>query len=383
MSDTMKTKIATIFNDIADAVESGEFGKKLKIGLTILGSEHAPEELVKGAEAAVAKYSDLEVVLFGEGVETALQLIPASNLEECHHSMEKALSERSIDGCVTLHYNFPFGVSTVGRVVTPGCGKEMIIATTTGSSDTDRVNGMIMNTIYGISIAKSLGINSPTIGILNIDGANPVGRKLKELKTNGYNINFAESARADGGITMRGNDLLRGTPDIMICDTLTGNLLMKVFSSYTTGGSFESMGYGYGPGIGENYESTISIISRASGAPVICNAIRYTADVIKGNIHTCLDDEISSAKQAGLNEILTIAKEEKSIDITIECPTKKIVSEQIPGIDILEIEDAKEKLWSEGIYAETGMGCTGPIIIIAQEDLVNARVHLKKAKYID
>ena len=30
---------------------------------------------------------------------------------------------------------------------------------------------------------------------------------------------------------MRGNDLLMGIPDVMVTDTLTGNLLMKVFSS--------------------------------------------------------------------------------------------------------------------------------------------------------
>ena len=48
---------------------------------------------------------------------------------------------------------------------------------------------------------------------------------------------------------MRGNDLLAGVPDIMVSDTLTGNILMKIFSSYTTGGSYESQGYGYGPGI--------------------------------------------------------------------------------------------------------------------------------------
>ena len=40
---------------------------------------------------------------------------------------------------------------------------------------------------------------------------------------------------------MRGNDLLRGTPDIMVMDSLTGNLMMKVFSSYTTGGNYESL----------------------------------------------------------------------------------------------------------------------------------------------
>ena len=40
---------------------------------------------------------------------------------------------------------------------------------------------------------------------------------------------------------MRGNDLLAGAPDVMVTDTLTGNIFMKVFSSFTTGGNYESL----------------------------------------------------------------------------------------------------------------------------------------------
>jgi betaine reductase len=380
MSQNLNRKVAEIFTDIADAIESGSFAKKKRIGLTILGSEHPVEELVRGAELATEKYSDLEIVLIGDGVDTELEMMEAHNLEECHKVMEKALADGVISGCVTLHYNFPLGVSTVGRVITPGRGKEMIIATTTGTSDTDRVAGMVKNAVYGVSVAKSLGMKKPKVGILNIDSANPVGRKLKQLKENGYEINFAESARADGGITMRGNDLLGGTPDVMVCDTLTGNLLMKMFSSFTTGGSYESSGYGYGPGIGENFDSVISIISRASGAPVICEALRYNADAVAGNVINILKKEMDSARKAGLDSLLKPVVKEAVKEVV--CPPKKVVGEQIPGIDILEIEDAKEKLWSEKIYAETGMGCTGPIIIVAAEDLDNARKVLTDAEYI-
>lgn len=52
--------------------------------------------------------------------------------------MVELLESKVIDGCVTQHFNFPIGVSTVGRVVTPGKGKEMIIATTTGTTSTNR-----------------------------------------------------------------------------------------------------------------------------------------------------------------------------------------------------------------------------------------------------
>lgn len=383
MADSMNKRIASIFASLADAIETGQFGAKRRIGLTILGSEHPVEELVRGAEMAVQRYDDIDVVLIGTGVETDLPLLQASTLEECHARMEEALAAGEIDGCVTLHYNFPFGVSTVGRVVTPGRGGEMILATTTGTSDTDRVNAMVKNAIYGISVAKALGKTHPTVGLLNIDGANPLGRKLKELKSGGYDISFAESAREDGGITMRGNDLLAATPDVMVCDTLTGNLLMKIFSAYTTGGSYESLGYGYGPGIGEEYDRVISIISRASGAPVICQAIRYNADVLQGNVQRILKAEMEAARKAGLKEILCVAKAvEKTAAEEVKAPPKKIVGEQIPGIDILEIEDAKTALWVKGIYAETGMGCTGPIIIVATEDLAQAREVLTQAKYI-
>ena len=127
---------------------------------------------------------------------------------------------------------------------------------------------------------------------------------LKELEKNGYDITFAESARADGGCVMRGNDVLQGTPDIMVCDSLTGNIMVKMLSSYTTGGSFEASGYGYGPGVGEGYEQLVMIVSRASGAPVIAGAIRYAAELVKSKVFEIAKKEFVAADKAGLKDIL-------------------------------------------------------------------------------
>ena len=179
--------------------------------------------------------------------------VKVSNEDEMYKEMEKMLDAGSIDGCVTMHYPFPIGVSTVGRVVTPGKGKQMFIANTTGTSAAERIEAMIRNTIAGIITAKACGIKNPTVGILNVDGARQCEGALKELQANGYDIHFAESSRADGGCVMRGNDLLVGACDVMVTDSLTGNILMKMMSSYCTGGSYEAVGYGYGPGIGEGY----------------------------------------------------------------------------------------------------------------------------------
>ncbi len=67
-----------------------------------------------------------------------------------------------------------------------------------------------------------------------------------------------------------GNDLLLGSTDVMVCDTLTGNILMKLFSASQSGGNIEVSGYGYGPGLGPDQDNIIGIVSRASGAPGSC-----------------------------------------------------------------------------------------------------------------
>ena len=383
-NDTQK-KIADIFKEVADAIETGEFGDKPKIALTLPGSEHGSQELVRGAELALEKYANIEVVLLGSDVETDFELIECKTLSDAHDCMDELLEKGEVDGAVTHHYSFPIGVSTVGKVVTPGAGKEMILATTTGTSDSERVASMLKNAVYGQAVARALGVENPSLGILNIEGARLVEQKLLQLDKNGYNINFAESARKDGGSVMRGNDLLLGTPDIMVTDTLTGNMLMKMFSAFTTGGRYEASGYGYGPGVGENYDKLICIVSRASGAPVIANAIKFAADAVKGNLKAKIAQEIKETRKAGLDDILSELGKKNVIQDKVEEveePPAKTVSEEIPGIDILNMEEAKNSLWQQDIYAETGMGCTGPVILVAEEDVEEARDILQDGNYI-
>lgn len=374
-TNNIKSIIGKVFNDIADALETGEFGERVRVGVTTFGSELGIENVVKGAEMAADRDSTIEVVLIGPKVDSHLTQVVVEKEEEGYKKMEELLDSGELGACVTMHYSFPIGVSTVGRVITPSHGKEMFIATTTGTSSPHRVEAMVKNGVYGIITAKAMGISNPTVGILNVDGARQVERALKELSSK-YPINFTESARADGGAVMRGNDLLMGTPDVMITDTLTGNILMKVFSSYTTGGSFESLGYGYGPGIGEDYNRNILIISRASGSPVIANAISYGARLVKGNLNEVAKTEFDKVNKAGYKEILKgLTKETKKEETTeaVKAPDKEVVTGTIEGIDIMELEDAVQVLWKSGIYAESGMGCTGPIVMV-NEEKVNAAI---------
>jgi glycine/sarcosine/betaine reductase complex component C subunit alpha len=378
--------IAEVFEEMAQAIETGTYGKRTRVGITILGSEHGPMELICGAELAQKLNPDIQVVVIGSGVETKLECVPTLDEKEAHAMMDEMLSNHTLDAAVTMHYNFPIGVSTVGKVITPAKGKEMFLSTTTGMSATERVTAMLKNTLYGIAVAKACGKANPTVGILNIDSARQVERALKKLQEGGYQISFAESARTDGGVVMRGNDLLMGIPDIMVDDSLTGNVLTKLFSAFGTGGNYEAVGYGYGPGVGEDYDRIICIVSRVSGAPVISGAIKFAADCAKGNLIEKAKAEFSSVKKAGWNDLIKSfcanASPSSKDEEGATPPPQKTVTDSIPGVEVMQLEDAVQVLWKAYIYAESGMGCTGPIVMVAPEDKEKGLKLLKEKGYL-
>ncbi|MDL2252676.1 glycine reductase [Ruminococcaceae bacterium OttesenSCG-928-I18] len=387
MEDKLKGTIAEVFNEIAEGLSTGSFGKRVRVGLTLMGSEHGEEEMLRGAEQAQSSDSSIEVVVIGSAHDTELELIEVATPEEGHEKMDAMLESGTLDAAVTMHYSFPIGVSTVGRVITPGKGRSMYVANTTGTSDTDRVSAMLKNAIAGIAVAKACGNKNPTVGILNIEGARQLERSLLKLKENGYGINFTQSARADGGVTMRGNDLLQGVPDIMVMDSLTGNVVIKVMSSFMTGGSYEGIGDAYGPGVGEGYDRIINIISRASGGPVVAGALRYAGACARGKVLDKVNEEFKAAKKAGLNDILDgFAKAAEAGkgggEEDVKPPPEKVTTEELTGVEILVLEDAVKVLWKKGIYATSGMGCTGPVIMVAGEDAEAAEAALKEADFL-
>ena len=375
--------IAQSFLKMAEGLETGAFMDRPKIALTGMGSEHGEENAMAAAKMAAERGVDVYYIgtLTAEGVTT----IPVANDEEGHKKMEEMLNNHEVDGAVTMHYPFPIGVSTVGRAITPAKGREMFIANTTGTSSSDRIEGMIKNAVSGIITAKACGVENPTVGILNVDGARQTEMALNQLKANGYEFTWAESARADGGAVMRGNDVLEGTPDVLVTDSLTGNVLVKMLAAFTTGGSFESTGFGYGPGIGKGYDKLILIISRASGAPLIANALEYAAELVKGKVFEKASAEFAKAEKAGLNQILEARKaaaKPAAAEEKVVKPAAEPCTASIAGIEVMDLEDAAQALWKEGIYAETGMGCTGPLVMMSEANHARALEILKKAGYV-
>ena len=378
---SLDQKVAGIFMEMADGIETGSFGKKPRIALTGMGSEHGEENSMAAARAAAA--AGVDVVYIGSLEDPAVETVAVADDEAGHEKMDEMLSAGEIDGAVTMHYPFPIGVSTVGRVVTPAVGTEMFIANTTGTSSTERVEAMILNAIAGIIAAKACGIAEPTVGILNVDSARQVEMALKELQENGYGIKFAESSRADGGCVLRGNDVLKGTPDVLVTDSLTGNVLTKMISAFNTGGSFEATGFGYGPGIGEGYDKLVLIVSRASGAPVLANALKFAGELVKNKVFDIAKAEYAAAKKAGLEAAIEKRKPKAKVEeAAVTAPPAEPCTSSIPGIDVIDLEDAVQLLWKNGIYAESGMGCTGPLVMMSDANFEKSKELLKEAGYI-
>jgi hypothetical protein len=382
MSNLQKT-VAEAFQLMADGLESGKLAPAPRIALTGMGSEHGEPNAIEAALAAQER--GVHVVYIGSQEVEGLECVHVDDDEAGHAKMVELLDAHEIDGAVTMHFPFPIGVSTVGRAVTPARGREMLVATTTGTSSADLVEGMILNAVYGVIAAKASGMSDPSVGILNVNGARQCEMALKQLADGGYPLRFAESSRADGGCVLRGNDVLQATADVLVCDSLTGNVLTKMLSSYATGGSFEAVGSGYGPGIGRGYDKLVLIVSRASGVPVIANALVYAGELVRNHVFDVSEQELAAADAAGLQEILAARREASKPAATAEevsAPPKEPVPSGIPGIDVMDLEDAVKVLWREKIYAESGMGCTGPIVLTSEANHERSIELLRKAGYV-
>lgn len=386
-SDAKRKIIGQALAELVEQARNG--GPRIRVGLMVAGSELGSGEFLAAAQSAMQQDTCLQVVGIGPQPAAALPegmdwIVTPDCETDISAAMEKALADGSVAGAVALHYPFPLGVTTIGRVVTPGRGKPMLIASCTGLTAPHRPEAMVRNALYGIAVAKSLGIEQPSVGILNLDAAPSVHRGLAKLQEKGYPLCFGSSVRADGGALLRGNDILAGAVDVCVCDTLTGNVLMKVFAAFTTGGSYEASGWGYGPSTGENWNKVVSIVSRASGAPVIANALRFNADAVRGGLPACVSRELAAAKAAGLDDVLAslAPRPEAAVEAAVSPPPAVPTDDEIHGVDVLDLENAVRELWKEGIYAESAMGCTGPVVKLAAASREKAESCLRNLGYL-
>ena len=367
--------------------------EKIKIAVSTFGYEHDIEEIISACEEILRCEGKIEPIIVGkDNISGRVTSIKISDDLDINSTLNTLIDSGEIDGALAMHYAFDMGVASVGKLISPSRGNAFYLAATTGNSATQRVEALIRNTIAGIAVAKTDGILEPKVGLLNLEGSLVAKRALDELVANGYPIKWVTSLREGKDILLRGNDLLSGEVDVVIADSLTGNILVKLLTSYINGGKKEILGYGYGPGVGEGMQRVVNIISRASGKPVIINAIKFTAEMVRSNLIDKYKSEIKKAYECGLKGIIEKYYFSTSSNIASlsfrsnnskkKLPIRTVLNEEIEGVDIMEIENAVSYLLKNFIYAVSGMGCTGAVIMLNKKDKEKAIDILKKEKFL-
>ncbi len=106
---------------------------------------------------------------------------------------------------------------------------------------------------------------------------------------------------------------------------------------------------------------------------------------MRGKVFEVAGQEFAAAEKAGLSKILDARKAAAKPAAAAEevtAPPAEPVTASIPGIEVMDLEDAVKVLWKAGIYAESGMGCTGPLVMMSEANHEKALEILKKAGYV-
>ena len=116
---------------------------------------------------------------------------------------------------------------------------------------------------------------------------------------------------------------------------------------------------------------------------MIASALSLNAHAAKNNLPELVAKEISAAKAAGLDELIeAMQPKAAAAEEDVKAPATEPTDEEIHGVDVLEIENAVKALWKAGIYAESSMGCTGPVIKFAKHNEEKVREVLTAANYL-
>ncbi|MBO8167815.1 MAG: phosphate acyltransferase PlsX [Thermoanaerobacteraceae bacterium] len=229
----------------------------MKIAVDAMGGDYAPEEIVAGALAAKRDFG-YQVVLVGDEARLA-KLVGSANIEIVHASQVIHMDESP---AVAVRQKKDASIVVATRLVKEGEAQAVVSAGSTGAQMTaalfglGRIRGIkrpaistILPTENGgkvlldsgantdckpehlvqfaymgsIYAEKVLGIENPSVGLLNIGAEETKGNELtvatyQLLKE--ANLNFV------GNIEPR--DIPKGRVDVIVCDGFVGNTVLKL-----------------------------------------------------------------------------------------------------------------------------------------------------------
>ena len=240
----------------------------MKIILDAMGGDHAPQAPVMGAVEAVKKYGS-QITLVGRG-EEILGVLRENGIADLPKGLEIANADDVVDmhddPAAVIHKRKNSSMVVGLKMLADGQGDAFISAGSTGALLTGatllvkRVKGLrraamgpaMPNKAGGKTIIvdcganaectpefllqfglvgslhakKSLGIENPRVGLLNIGTEDSKGTPLQK---EAYGL--LKAASEEGIINFIGNiegrDVLLGEVDVVVCDGFSGNVLLK------------------------------------------------------------------------------------------------------------------------------------------------------------
>jgi glycerol-3-phosphate acyltransferase PlsX len=238
-----------------------------RIGLDVLGGDHAPETILKGALEAVADTTESalvpeRIVLFGDesAIEAALQDLggnpgfgishapEAIGMEEKPAQALRAKRNSSISlgtkavraqqtgafvsmgntgavvGAATLMLGTLAGVRRPGIAVTQHLVGRPVTVMDMGANTSPKPEDLLAYGVMGDILQRDcMGVQNPRVGLLNIGEEENKGTELLQqsyalLKASG--LNFVGN--------VEGGDIFKNQADVILTDGFTGNVVLKL-----------------------------------------------------------------------------------------------------------------------------------------------------------
>jgi len=240
--------------------------ENLTVSLDAMGGDHGPQIVLAGAAAALQRKPNLRFVMFGEeeAVAPVLAKYPAlqaaSSLVDCEITISmddkpsqalrrgrwksgmwraiEAVKNGEADICVSagntgaLMAMAKFCLRTMTGIERPAMaalwptlkGESIVldVGANVGADATQLIDFALM----GSAMARALyDIDRPTVGLLNI-GVEEV-KGMEEVKEAGRILREAELPNLDYHGFVEGDDLGRGTVDVVVTEGFSGNIALK------------------------------------------------------------------------------------------------------------------------------------------------------------
>ncbi|MEY8462763.1 phosphate acyltransferase PlsX [Streptococcus merionis] len=231
-----------------------------RIAVDAMGGDHAPKAIVEGVNQALADFSDIEIILYGDETKirqhlTATERVRVVHTDEKINSDDepakairkkkqasmvlaaKAVKEGEADAILSAGNTgalLAAGLFVVGRIkgidrpgllstlpTRDGHGFDMLDL---GANAESTAKHLHQYAILGAFYAKNVrGIERPRVGLLNNgteeSKGDPLRKETYQLLAADSSINFIGNVEA--------RELLNGVADVIVADGFTGNAVLK------------------------------------------------------------------------------------------------------------------------------------------------------------